>query len=74
MCADLVNLRQFKKRKARLDKEKTAEENRVAFGRTKSEKAHTARINELDERKLDQKRLSSMDQSEKDTPDGNTSQ
>ena len=40
--ADIVNLRQARKRKARDDKEKTAEANRLAFGRTKAEKQATS--------------------------------
>ncbi len=36
--SEIVNLRQFKKNKARTSKEKQAEENRVLFGRTKAEK------------------------------------
>jgi hypothetical protein len=36
--ADIVNLRQFKKRKAKDAKEQTAAENRIVFGRTRTEK------------------------------------
>lgn len=36
--SDVVNLRQFKKRKAREEKEKTAAENRIRHGRTGAEK------------------------------------
>jgi len=36
--AEIVNLRQFRKQKARSDAEKTAEQNRIAFGRTKAER------------------------------------
>lgn len=39
--ADIVNLRQVRKRKARDDKEKTAEANRMAYGRSKAEKQGT---------------------------------
>ena len=35
---EVVNLRSFRKRKAREEKEIVAEVNRAAFGRTKSEK------------------------------------
>ena len=34
MSGDVVNLRQFRKQKARSDKEKAAEQNRITFGRT----------------------------------------
>lgn len=36
--SEIVNLRQFKKNKARASKEKQAEQNRVLFGRTRAEK------------------------------------
>lgn len=35
---NIVNLRQARKAKARVDKAKTAEENRVRFGRTKAQR------------------------------------
>lgn len=36
--ADIINLRHARKSKARSDKDKKAQENRVKFGRSKSEK------------------------------------
>ncbi len=36
--ADVVNLRQFRKQKARDDREAAAEQNRALHGRTKAEK------------------------------------
>lgn len=36
--ADIINLRTFRKAKARSEAEKRAEENRVKFGQTKAEK------------------------------------
>ena len=38
MTNDIVNLRQFRKAKARAEKDAKAEENRVKFGRSKAEK------------------------------------
>ena len=38
MSAEIVNLRQFRKKQARSEKEKQAEQNRISFGRTKTEK------------------------------------
>lgn len=38
MPGDVVNLRQFRKSKARAEKNARAEENRVKFGRTKAER------------------------------------
>ncbi|MCP4318320.1 MAG: DUF4169 family protein [Hyphomicrobiales bacterium] len=57
MSADLVNLRQFKKSKVRRAKEEAAENNRIAFGRTKSEKAQTRKINKQQERAHERGRL-----------------
>lgn len=57
MSADVVNLRQFRKQKARSEKEKQAEQNRISFGRTKAEKNLTTALNEKAEKTLDQGRL-----------------
>lgn len=46
MSGDLVNLRQVRKQKARADKDKVAEQNRISFGRTKAEKNLTRALNE----------------------------
>ncbi|GES45213.1 uncharacterized protein DUF4169 [Rhizobium sp. ERR 922] len=50
MSAEIVNLRQFRKKQARSDKEKQAEQNRIAFGRTKAEKKLTSALNEKAEK------------------------
>ncbi|MDP9836795.1 hypothetical protein J2T09_001540 [Neorhizobium huautlense] len=55
--ADIVNLRQFRKTKARSEKESQAEQNRLTFGRTKNEKTLTKALNDKAERTLDQKKL-----------------
>ena len=39
--AEIINLRQVRKQKARAEAEKTAEQNRMAFGRTKAERKLT---------------------------------
>ncbi len=39
MSAEIVNLRQFRKKQSRSEKEKQAEQNRITFGRTKARKA-----------------------------------
>ncbi|WP_293807421.1 DUF4169 family protein [uncultured Bosea sp.] len=39
--AEIVNLRQVRKQKARAQAEKTAAQNRIAFGRTKAERKLT---------------------------------
>ena len=50
---DLVNLRQVRKHKQRQDREKLADANRHAFGRTKAEKQRKKAETELAYRKLD---------------------
>ncbi|AHG46089.1 hypothetical protein Rleg4DRAFT_1878 [Rhizobium leguminosarum bv. trifolii WSM2297] len=46
MSAEIVNLRQFRKKQARSEKEAQAEQNRISFGRTKAEKQLTRSLNE----------------------------
>lgn len=46
MSAEIVNLRQFRKKQARSEKEKQAEQNRIGFGRTKTEKNLTKALND----------------------------
>ena len=53
MAADIVNLRQFRKTKARAEREATAEQNRLTHGRTKAEKTLTRALNEKAARQLD---------------------
>ena len=57
MSGETVNLRRFRKRKARQEKEKAAEANRVAFGRTKAEKSQTRQINRQASKAHEQGRL-----------------
>ena len=57
MSGDVVNLRQFRKQKARGEKETQAEQNRLTFGRTKAEKTLTRTLNEKAEKALDQGRI-----------------
>lgn len=61
MTGDVVNLRQFRKQKARSDKDKQAEQNRLSFGRTKSEKSLTAALSDKAKRQLDQGKLDRQD-------------
>ena len=63
MAADIVNLRQFRKQKARSEKEKSAEANRLQFGRTKAEKNLTRALNDKAEKTLDQGKLDKPDNS-----------
>jgi hypothetical protein len=64
MSAEIVNLRQFKKKQARSEKEKQAEQNRISFGRTKTEKQLTKALNEKAERALEQGKIEKNDGSE----------
>jgi hypothetical protein len=50
---EIVNLRRFKKAKARDDAAKQAGEHRAQFGRTKPEKNKSAAVKALEARKLD---------------------
>lgn len=58
MAENVVNLRMVRKRKLRAKKDKQAEQNRISFGRTKSEKKLTSRLNEKTQQELDLKKLS----------------
>ena len=57
MSGDVVNLRQVRTQKARSDKDKRAEQNRIAFGRTKAEKSLTDALNDKARAKIDQGRI-----------------
>ena len=51
--AEIINLRQARKQKARADKEARAEQNRITFGRTKAEKELTKAEQDLARSRLD---------------------
>lgn len=51
--AEIINLRQARKKKARTEKEVRASENRILFGRTKAEKELTEAERSLSQRRLD---------------------
>lgn len=57
MAADVVNLRQFRKTKARAEREAVAEQNRISHGRTKAEKSLTKAQNDKAVRQHEQGRL-----------------
>jgi hypothetical protein len=61
VSGDVVNLRQFRKQKARSEKERQAEQNRLTFGRTKAEKTLTDTLNDKAKRMLDQGRIERPD-------------
>jgi hypothetical protein len=51
--AEIINLRQARKKKARAEKEAHADANRIAFGRTKAAKKLTKAEQELAKSRLD---------------------
>ncbi len=57
--AELINLRNVRKNKQRVEDEKHADENRIKFGRTKAEKKMSAALNLLNDKKLDGKKRES---------------
>ncbi|MDO9418794.1 DUF4169 family protein [Pararhizobium sp.] len=61
MAGDVINLRQVRKQKARVEKDTAAEQNRISFGRTKSEKSLTAARNDKAAKALDQGRIDKTD-------------
>jgi len=56
MSADIVNLRHARKQKARALRERIAENNRLRFGRSASERRRNAAVQDLEARTLDGKR------------------
>ncbi len=66
MAAEIINLRQARKAKARTEKERQADQNRLTFGRSKAEKNLTRALNAKEEKRLDQGHLGSSDKG-KDT-------
>lgn len=66
MSAEILNLRLARKRKQRVEKEKNAEENRLKFGQSKTEKAVLHLEKQKLDAQLDQHQLSSTDSSEPD--------
>jgi len=56
--ADVINLRRARKDKARHEREREAETNRLRFGRTKAQKSADRDAAARSQRSLDDKRLS----------------
>jgi Domain of unknown function (DUF4169) len=57
MAADVINLRQMRKQKARAEKEQAAAENRALYGQSKLEKNVTRALRAKVEKTLDQGKL-----------------
>lgn len=58
---DVVNLNQFRKNRRRAEKKRVAVENRVKFGRTKTERKAADAANTASEGLLDGKKISTED-------------
>lgn len=67
--AEIINLRMARKHKARAEKEAQAEQNRIAFGRTKAEKQQTAAEKALADKRIDGHRRDDTDAHKKTTED-----
>jgi Domain of unknown function (DUF4169) len=61
MNADVVNLRQARKNKARAEREAQAAENRAKFGQSKPAKLARQKNAELEARRLDQSKREKRD-------------
>jgi hypothetical protein len=59
---DVINLNRYRKARARAEKERLAEANRVRHGRTRSEKDGVQREHDRQTAELDGKRLDSADE------------
>jgi len=57
MAGDIVNLNKARKAKARIEKEMQAAENRIKFGRKKSEKEKAAALTQKQHSHLDSHKL-----------------
>lgn len=51
--AEIVNLRQMRKRRQRAEKQREAEANRVSHGTSAKDRARTDRLRDIDDRRLD---------------------
>ncbi len=54
--AEIVNLKRARKQKARAERERAAENNRLRFGRSAAERKQTAALKDLEARTLEGKR------------------
>jgi hypothetical protein len=64
VSAEILNLRQFRKKQVRSEKEKQAEQNRISFGRTKVEKQLTKAVNDKAAQVHEQGRIDRNDDGE----------
>ncbi len=68
MAADIVNLNKARKAKARVEKDRKAAENRLAFGRSKADRARHEAEAERRRRELDGARREADDGAGRDAP------
>ena len=59
--AEIINLRRARKQRARVEADKTAEQNRISFGRTKAERSLTEAEREMAARRIDGHKLTRDD-------------
>lgn len=64
--SDIINLRQFKKKKTRAAKEQQADQNRILFGRTKVEKQFARKKSQEAEQFLSNNQLEPSDRQDQD--------
>ncbi|MCV0429063.1 MAG: DUF4169 family protein [Roseibium sp.] len=69
MSAEIINLRQMRKQKNRLDKEKVADDNRRKFGRTKTEREAARRRRDELQSHVEGHRLDEPAPNDKDSSD-----
>ena len=60
MAAEIVNLRQYRKEKQRQERERTAEQNRVRFGRDKAQRREDETDRRRSEQDLDGKQIDGL--------------
>ncbi|MEJ8474715.1 DUF4169 family protein [Roseibium algae] len=61
MSADIINLRQARKKKSKAEQGAKADQNRALFGRTKAEKQLSQKSENLEAKRLDAHRLEASD-------------
>ena len=70
MTADIINLRRARKAKARAERTRQADENRITFGRTKAERTQSAAVRRMEEMRHAATRREGTPPSDKETPPG----
>ena len=71
MTAGIINLRKARKAKARAEAVKTASENRVKFGRTKTEREQVSAVLKIERSRLDGAQRANPGDEPREIPAGN---